>query len=166
VSTEIFNLVFRHATNAAALWAALRQLFQDNVDAHVNTLHTEHRNTIQGDSQVGIYCQRLQIIADELRELGDLINDRQFIKVLLVGLSERFDKQASYIPMMRPPPSFDEVRSMLQWADRTIATKESLPHAFIAAPRPLPPCSASTTAGATFLWLAIEFKLSRQKPNI
>ncbi|KAM0929391.1 hypothetical protein ACQ4PT_001490 [Festuca glaucescens] len=50
VSTEIFNLVFRHATNAAALWAALRQLFQDNVDARINTLHTELHNTVQGDS--------------------------------------------------------------------------------------------------------------------
>ena len=38
VSTEIFNLVFRDASNAATLWAALRQLFQDNVEigrAHV-----------------------------------------------------------------------------------------------------------------------------------
>nr|XP_020178688.1 uncharacterized protein LOC109764249 [Aegilops tauschii subsp. strangulata] len=50
VSTEIFNLVFRDATNAAALWVALRQLFQDNVDARINTLHTELHNTVQGDS--------------------------------------------------------------------------------------------------------------------
>jgi hypothetical protein len=56
VSTEIFNLVFRDASSAAALWAALRHLFQDNVDARVNTLHTELRNTVQGDSLVGAYC--------------------------------------------------------------------------------------------------------------
>ncbi|KAK1646614.1 hypothetical protein QYE76_064419 [Lolium multiflorum] len=142
VSTEIFNLVFRAATSAASLWAALRQLFQDNIDARINTLNIELRNTVQGDSPVGIYCQRLQTIADELRELGDPIDDKQLIKILLVGLSERFDKQQSFIPMMRPPPTFAEVRSLLSWADRTITTKESRPHAFAAAPRPPVPAPA------------------------
>jgi hypothetical protein len=88
VSTEIFNLVFRDTSNAAALWAALRQLFQDNVDARVTTLHTELCNTVQGDSQVGVYCQWLKSLADELCELGDPIDDRQLINVLLVGLGE------------------------------------------------------------------------------
>ena len=118
VSTEIFNLVHRDGASAADLWAALRQLFQDNIDARANNLHTELRNTVQGDAPVGVYCQRLKAIADELRELGDPIDDRQLINVLLVGLSERFEKQASFIPMMRLRPSFAEVRSMLQWADR------------------------------------------------
>jgi hypothetical protein len=113
VSTEILNLVFRNAINAAALWTTLRQLFQDNVDARVNTLHTELRNTIQGDSPVGVYCQKLKTITDELKELGDAVDDRQLISVLLVGLGDRFKKQVSFVPMMRPPPTFAEVRSML-----------------------------------------------------
>src|SRR4051812_973949 len=73
VSIEIFNLVHCDGASAAALWAALRQLFQDNIDARANNLHTELRNTVQGDSPVDVYCQRLKAIADELRELGDLI---------------------------------------------------------------------------------------------
>src|SRR3954462_2049659 len=84
VSTEILNLVFRAATSAAALWAALRQLFQDNADARVNTLNTELRTTAQGDLPMGVYCQRLQTITDELRELGDPVEDKQLIKILLV----------------------------------------------------------------------------------
>jgi hypothetical protein len=88
VSTEIFNLVFRDATNVAALWVDLRQLFQDNIDGRVNTLHTELRNTVQGDSQVGVYCQRLKYIADELRELEDPIDDKKLINILLVGLGD------------------------------------------------------------------------------
>ncbi|KAK1601610.1 hypothetical protein QYE76_000017 [Lolium multiflorum] len=139
VSTEIFNLVHRDGASAADLWTALRQLFQDNVDARANILHTELRNTVQGDSPVGVYCQRLKAIADELRELCDPIDDRQLINVLLVGLSERFEKQTSFIPMMRPRPSFAEVRSMLQWADRAQTTKDSRPQLFTAAPRPPAP---------------------------
>ncbi|XP_020152494.1 uncharacterized protein [Aegilops tauschii subsp. strangulata] len=71
VSTEILNLVHCDGASAADLWAALRQLFQDNVDARANNLHTELQNTVQGDSPVGVYYQRLKVIADELRELGD-----------------------------------------------------------------------------------------------
>ncbi|XP_020198408.1 uncharacterized protein [Aegilops tauschii subsp. strangulata] len=110
VSTEIFNLVFRDAATAAGFSAALQQLFQDNVDARTNLLHTELRNTVQGDSSLSVYCQRLRSIADELHELGDPVEDRQLINILLIGLSEKFDKQASFIPMMRPQPTFAEVR--------------------------------------------------------
>ncbi|XP_051190914.1 uncharacterized protein [Lolium perenne] len=67
ISTEIFNLFFRDASSSAALWSSLRQLFQDNVDARVNNLQPELCNTVQGDSSVGVYYQRLKSIADELR---------------------------------------------------------------------------------------------------
>jgi hypothetical protein len=72
---EIFNLVHRNGASTAELWIALRQLFQDNIDARANNLHTELRNTVQGDAPVGVYCQRLKAIADELREFGDPISD-------------------------------------------------------------------------------------------
>nr|XP_040253187.1 uncharacterized protein LOC120969926 [Aegilops tauschii subsp. strangulata] len=108
-SPQRSSIVHCDGAFAADLWAALRQLFQDNVDARANNLHTKLRNTVQGDSPVGVYCQRLKAITDELRELGDPIDDRQLINVLLVGLIERFEKQASFIPMMRPLPSFAEV---------------------------------------------------------
>ena len=70
VSTEIFNLVFRSAATASALWTALRQLFQDNVDGRVTSLNNELRNTVQGDNSISTYCQRLSAIADELRKIG------------------------------------------------------------------------------------------------
>ena len=116
VSTEIFNLVFWEASTAATLWAALRRLFQDNFDARINNLNTEIRNTVQGASSLSVYCQRLQMMADELRELGDPVGDRQLISILLQGLGDDFKTQAAFIPLMRPYPSFAEVRSLLQCA--------------------------------------------------
>jgi hypothetical protein len=79
----------------------------------VNNLNIELRNLIQGASPVAVYFQRLSSIANKLRELGDPIEERQLINILLVGLSEVFDKQASFIPLMRPHPTFAEVRSIL-----------------------------------------------------
>ena len=146
VSTEIFNLVFREAATAAGLWVALQQLFQDNIDARTNLIHTELRNTVQGDSSLSVYCQRLRSIADELRELGDPVEDRQLINILLIRLSEQFDKQASFIPMMRPQPTFAEVRSILQWADCAQTNKDTRPQLFAAVPRG--PAPAAPPAGS------------------
>ena len=58
------------------------------------------------------------------------VSDSQLINIVIVGLSEEFDKQASFIPMMRPPPTFAEVRSMLQLAAETQARKDSRPRMF------------------------------------
>ena len=55
--------------------------------ARVNSLHTELPNAVQGGAPAGVYCLRLKAIADELQELGDPIDDRQLVNVLLVGLS-------------------------------------------------------------------------------
>jgi hypothetical protein len=121
VSTEIFNLVFRNTSTASALWSALRQLFQDNVNTHVTSLNNKLRNTAQGDASINTYCQRLNAIADELHELGDPVIHRQLINILVAGFSESFDKQAYFIPMMQPRSTFAEVWSLLQHADITHA---------------------------------------------
>ena len=88
---------------------------------------------------MNLFCQRVKTIGDELRELGDTVSDSQLINIVVVGLSEDFDKQASFIPMIRPPPTFAEVRSLLQLAAETQACKDSRPKVFHAAARPPPP---------------------------
>ncbi|KAK1601582.1 hypothetical protein QYE76_027273 [Lolium multiflorum] len=140
------------AATAAALWASLRQLFQDNADARINNLHSAIRNTPQGDSSLSVYCQRIQTMADELRELGDPMPDRQLINILLQGLSDRFKTQAAMIPFMRPRPSFAEIRSLLQNADDDLTRREARPHVFAASTRPplLPtPAPAGPTSQPT-----------------
>ncbi|XP_051190113.1 uncharacterized protein [Lolium perenne] len=127
VSTEIFNLVFHNAATASALRSALRLLFQDNVDARVTSPNNELRNTAQGDASISMYCHRLNAIADEFRELGDPVKNRQLNNIPVAGLSECFNKQASFIPMMRPRPTFAKVWSLLQHADSTHARKEARP---------------------------------------
>jgi hypothetical protein len=62
---------------------------------------------------LAIYCQRIKSKVDELHKLSDHVLDRQLINILLSDLSEHFEKHSSFIPMMRPPPTFAEVHSML-----------------------------------------------------
>ena len=71
---------------------SLQQLFQDNCDARITALHTELRTTVQGDTTVTVFCQRIKAIGDELHELGDRVEDRTLINALLVSLGEQFYK--------------------------------------------------------------------------
>ena len=102
---------------------------------------------------MNLFCQRVKTIGDELRELGDTVSDSQLINIVVGGLSEDFDKQASFIPMIRLPPTFAEVRSLLQLAAETQARKDSRPKVFHAAARPplsstpAPPSSPAPAAG-------------------
>jgi hypothetical protein len=113
ISTELFNLVSTDDATAAQLWAALQQLFQENSDLRVNALHIELCTSTQGNSPITVYCQRIKAIGDELRELGDHVDDRTLINALLVGLGEQFEKQVAFIPLMKPYPTFTKVRSIL-----------------------------------------------------
>jgi hypothetical protein len=106
ISTELFNLVSTDDATAAQLWAALQQLFQDNSDSRVNAFHIELCTSTQGDFPITVYCQRIKAIGDELRELGDHVDDRTLINALLVDLGEQFEKQVAFIPLMKPYPTF------------------------------------------------------------
>jgi hypothetical protein len=105
----IYNLLDHDGATTADIWAALRQLFQSNSDARKNSLHIELRNMAQGHTPVNLFCQRIKAIGDELHELGDTVSDSQLINIVFVGLNKSFDKHASFIQMMRPPPTFAEV---------------------------------------------------------
>ena len=89
-STELFNLVSNDEATTADIWLSLQQLFQDNCDARINALHTELRTITQADTSVTFFCQWIKAIGDELRELGDHVEDRNLINALLVGLGEQF----------------------------------------------------------------------------
>ncbi|XP_024311826.1 uncharacterized protein LOC112269382 [Brachypodium distachyon] len=119
VGTELFNLIARDGATAQDIWVDLRRLFQDNSDVRINALHSELRSISQGDMPVSVYYQRVKAIGEELRELGDQMDNRSLINALLVGLSDRFDKQSAFIPLLKPPPTFSEVRSILQMEEMT-----------------------------------------------
>ena len=149
ISTDIFNMLDHDGATAAEIWASLHQLFQSNSDARKNVLHTELRNMSQGGAPVNLFCLRIKAIGDELRELGDTISDSQLINIVVVGLNEELDKQASFIPMMWSPPTFAEVRSMLQLAAETEARKDSHPRMFHVAAQPSTSSTPASPAPVT-----------------
>jgi hypothetical protein len=116
ISSELFNLLPKDAT-AGVVWDELQNLFQKNRNARIQHLETTMRTICQRDEPVGHYCQRLKATTDELRELGIIITDRTLITTLLAGITDKFANLRSVIPILRPPPTFAEVRSMLKLED-------------------------------------------------
>ncbi|XP_020169843.1 uncharacterized protein [Aegilops tauschii subsp. strangulata] len=85
ISTELFNLVVTNGASTRDIWIELRRLFQDNRDACVSALNTELRTITQGDRPVGVFCQCIKAIGDELRELGEVVADRSLLHALMGG---------------------------------------------------------------------------------
>lgn len=88
------------------------------------------RTLKQLDEPVGTYCQRLKAMSDELCELGAPVDDRRLISATLAGISERFDKVTSVIPLLHPAPPYSEVLSMLQLEETKLRTRMEQPQAF------------------------------------
>ncbi|XP_044349927.1 uncharacterized protein [Triticum aestivum] len=130
ISTELFGLLPKDGATAFVIWRELQRLFQDNRDARINHLETAMRTLKQRDEPVGTYCQRLKAMADELHELGAPVDDRRLISATLAGISERFDKVTSVIPLLRPAPPYSEVLSMLQLEETKLRTRMEQPQAF------------------------------------
>ncbi|XP_020167897.1 uncharacterized protein [Aegilops tauschii subsp. strangulata] len=146
ISTELFNLVVTDDASARDIWTELRRLFQDNRDARVSALNTEFRTITQGDRPVGVFCQRIKAIGDELRELGEVVADRSLLHALMGGLDDRFAQQATLIPLLRPLPTLAEARSMLQMEEQNRARKAIIPRLFHAAACSTPPPAAAATS--------------------
>lgn len=131
---------------ARDIWTELRRLFQDNRDARVSSLKTELRTITQGNRLVGVFCQRIKVIGDERRELGEVVVDRSLLHGLMCGLNERFAQQATLIPLLRPLPTLAEARSMLQMEEQNQARKAGVPRLFHATKRPASTAPAPTPA--------------------
>ncbi|XP_020159802.1 uncharacterized protein [Aegilops tauschii subsp. strangulata] len=146
ISTELFNLVVTDGASARDIWAELRRLFQYNRDARVSALNTELCTITLGDCPVGVFCQRIKAIGDELRELGEVVVDRSLLHVLMGGLDDRFAQQAALIPLLRPLPTLAEARSMLQMEEQNQTRKAGVPRLFHATTRPAASAPAPTPA--------------------
>nr|XP_020169064.1 uncharacterized protein LOC109754567 [Aegilops tauschii subsp. strangulata] len=90
ISTVLFNLVVTDGASVRDIWLELRQLFQDNRDACVSALDTELRAITQGDRPIGMFCQRIKAIGDELHEVGEVVAHRSLLRALMGGLDDRF----------------------------------------------------------------------------
>jgi len=91
-------------------------------------------------------------MADDLGDLGEVIQDRTLVLNILRGLNEQYSHMAALLKRSRPFPTFDEVRKDLLLEELTITKTRpsSTPSTALASatPKPAPPSQPAAPAGA------------------
>jgi hypothetical protein len=91
---------------ARELWVAIEALFRSNRAPRAVFLLEEFHSLRQGDSTIDEYCQKLNVKAAALWDVGETIDDKQLVLSLLCGLNPRFSATADDIANATVLPSF------------------------------------------------------------
>lgn len=67
------------APTASSIWAAVRGLFLDNMEMQAIYIGFALRSLVQGNMPVLTYFGKLKEYANQLRDLGDPLSDRQLV---------------------------------------------------------------------------------------
>ncbi|XP_060182055.1 uncharacterized protein LOC132611679 [Lycium barbarum] len=115
ISNDLLNMIIHQEDTAAEAWDRLVHLFQDNKSARALALNAKFTNTKLVDfPNVKAYCTWLNVLADNLANVGHKVSDERLVLRLLRGLSEEYKTFRTTVQHRTPLPSFDVVRSILE----------------------------------------------------
>ncbi|XP_062100017.1 uncharacterized protein LOC133805887 [Humulus lupulus] len=105
-------------------WTCLHDLFQDNEHSRAVTLEHEFSSTHMRDfPNVSAYCQRLKILADQLKNVGTPVSNSRLVLQLVAGLTDAYSGVGMLIRRSKPLPPFYQARSMLTLEEADFAKK-------------------------------------------
>ncbi|KAL2903945.1 Transposon Ty1-DR2 Gag polyprotein, partial [Bienertia sinuspersici] len=96
-----------------------------------------------------LHCRAYLTLADSLKNVGDKVSDNRMALQLLKGLSDDYKAFRTSVRHIKPLPSFDELRSMLELEEQSNASDladEARDTALSAATTPPSPPSAAPPA--------------------
>jgi len=105
---------------ARVTWVRIEEQFRGNRETRALQLDAAFRLFEQGDLSITDYCRRMKSMADDLGDLGEVIQDRTLVLNVLRGLNERYSHMVALLKRSRPFPTFDEVRNDLLLEELTI----------------------------------------------
>ncbi|KAK9114266.1 hypothetical protein Syun_021063 [Stephania yunnanensis] len=114
ISNDLLNTIIDQEDTAAEAWNRLSHLFQDNKSARALALDAKFTNTKLVDfPNVKASCTRLEVLADNLANVGHKVSRRTSVLRLCVGYREEYKHFRTTVQHRTPLPSFEVVRSML-----------------------------------------------------
>lgn len=118
ISVDLLNTIICSDDTAAKAWTRIENLFHDNKLARACQLDAQFNSTrLSNFSNVKEYCTRIKVLADKLRNVGQPVTDAQMVLRLLRGLSDDYKSFRSSIQHLKPLPTFDAARSMLEFEE-------------------------------------------------
>ena len=92
---------------AQEAWQRLRDIFQDNKSSRTVTLEQEFSTTTMEDfPSASAYCQRLKMMADQLKNVGALVYNNCVALQMVAGLTDAYNVIGSLLRQSGPLPPF------------------------------------------------------------
>ncbi|XP_019103746.1 uncharacterized protein LOC104887615 [Beta vulgaris subsp. vulgaris] len=89
ISDDLLNTILDPDLSAQQAWERLLDIFQDNKSSRAITLEQEFSNTAMEDFPNGsAYCQRLKMLANQLKNVGVPISNNLLVLQMVAGLTE------------------------------------------------------------------------------
>ena len=127
ISTDLLNTILEPDSTAQAAWERLRDIFQDNKTSRAVTLEQEFSNTSMEDfPNASSYCQRLKMLADQLKNVGAPVSNNRLVLQMVAGLTEAYSGVGTLLRQSDPLPPFYQARSMLVLEETGLAKKAAL----------------------------------------
>lgn len=112
-SNDLLRTILEPDTTAAAAWASLKNIFQDNKHSRVYLERQFTNNQLDDFPNASAYCQELKVLADQLSNVEAPVSNNRLVLQLIAGLNENYDGVATLIQQTDPLPPFYEALSKL-----------------------------------------------------
>ncbi|XP_048498282.1 uncharacterized protein LOC125496766 [Beta vulgaris subsp. vulgaris] len=127
ISDDLLHTILEPDSTAQAAWERLRDIFQDNKHSRAVTLEQEFSNTSMEDfTNVSSYCQRLKLLADQLKSVGAPVTNNRLVLHMVAGLTDAYSGVGTLLRQSDPLPPFYQARSMLVLEEAGLAKKAAL----------------------------------------
>ncbi|KAL9236335.1 hypothetical protein vseg_011019 [Gypsophila vaccaria] len=98
VTTDLLETIIEADSTAMEAWERLANIFQDKKNSRAVTLEQEFSHVAMADfSSVSAYCQRLKLVADQLKNVGRPVSDSRLVLQLVSGLSSAYHSVGTII---------------------------------------------------------------------
>lgn len=127
ISEDLLNTILEPDSTAKEAWDRLRDIFQDNKTSRAVTLEQEFSNTNMEDfPNASAYCQRLKMLADQLKNVGAPVSNNRLVLQMVAGLTEAYNGVGTLLRQRDPLPLFYQARSMLVLEEAGLSKKASM----------------------------------------
>ncbi|XP_057247228.1 uncharacterized protein LOC130589726 [Beta vulgaris subsp. vulgaris] len=127
ISADLLNTILEPDSTALQAWERLRDIFLDNKSSRAVTLEQEFSNTVMEDfPTASSYCQRLKMLADQLKNVGAPVSNNRLVLQLVAGLTEAYNGVGTLLRQSDPLPPFYQARSMLVLEEAGLAKKATI----------------------------------------
>jgi hypothetical protein len=106
ITDDLADTISEHHASARDIWLAIESQFLGNQATHALYADADFRTFCQGDLSVADYYWQYKCMAQDLRDLGQLVSDRTLVLNIIRGLNGRFEAISLHLRRTNPLPSF------------------------------------------------------------